>query len=124
MGKRNTRTLKFAEYREEIKQSSDFIDQQKGNKVLVKDTIKKESDVKTVSEKKKVKENKHTLDKNEENRIKKQKTVYDDYKKRKFLKFLLYTLFVVVAVSLAIFVLLLICSKFMGVKLWWQTIIR
>lgn len=118
MGKRNTRTLKFAEYREEIKRSSDFIDQQKANKVLVKDTIKKESDVKTISEKKKVRENKHTLDKNEENRIKKQKTVYDDYKKRKFLKFLLYTLFVVVAISLAIYVLLLICSKFMGVKLW------
>ena len=124
MGKRNTRTLKFAEYREEIKRSSDFLDQQKANKTLAKDTIKNESDAKTISEKKKVKENKHTLDKNEENRIKKQKTVYDDYKKRKFLKFLLYTLFVVVAVSLAIFVLLLICSKFMGVKLWWQIIIR
>lgn len=124
MGKRNTRTLKFAEYREEIKRSSDFLDQQKANKALVKDTIKKESDVKTTSEKKKIKENKHTLDKNEENRIKKQKTVYDDYKKRKFLKFLLYTLFVAAAVSLAICVLLLICSKFMGVKLWWQTIIR
>lgn len=118
MGKRNTRTLKFAEYREEIKRSSDFLDQQKANKTLAKDTIKNESDAKTISEKKKVKENKHTLDKNEENRIKNQKTVYDDYKKRKFLKFLLYTLFVVVAVSLAIFVLLLICSKFMGVKLW------
>lgn len=124
MGKRNTRTLKFAEYREEIKRSSDFLDQQKANKALAKDTIKKESDVKTASEKKKIKENKHTLDKNEENRIKKQKTVYDDYKKRKFLKFLLYTLFVAAAVSLAICVLLLICSKFMGVKLWWQTIIR
>lgn len=118
MGKRNTRTLKFAEYREEIKRSSDFLDQQKANKALVKDTIKKESDVKTTSEKKKIKENKHTLDKNEENRIKKQKTVYDDYKKRKFLKFLLYILFVAAAVSLAICVLLLICSKFMGVKLW------
>lgn len=124
MGKRNTRKLKFAEYREEIKRSSDFLDQQKANKALVKDTIKKDSDVKTTSEKKKIKENKHTLDKNEENRIKKQKTVYDDYKKRKFLKFLLYTLFVAAAVSLAICVLLLICSKFMGVKLWWQTIIR
>lgn len=118
MGKRNTRTLKFVEYREEIKRSSDFLDQQKANKALVKDTIKKESDVKTTSEKKKIKENKHALDKNEENRIKKQKTVYDDYKKRKFLKFLLYTLFVAAAVSLAICVLLLICSKFMGVKLW------
>lgn len=95
-----TRENKYKEYRKEIKNIP--VD------VKTKGTLFKSQEV----------ENKHNLKKKEEKKIKKEKSVFDEYIRKNRIKKFLYVLFVVIIITGLVFLVIYLCDKYLGLNLW------
>ncbi len=117
MRKRITRTEKYREYREEIKNSS--LSFEKGN-VPKKETktisqvIKETKETLTTKTQPPI--NKHFYDKKEEKQL--EKSVYDIYTSKRRWKRFLYFVFVVVLITGLILLFLFLADKFLGFNIW------
>lgn len=117
MRKHVTRTEKYKEYREEIKNSSLSFEnenvQKKESKTIsqvLKDT--KES----LTQKNQQPGNKHSYDKREEKQL--EKSVYDIYTSKRRWKRFFYFIFVVVLITALIVLFLFLGDKYLGFNVW------
>ena len=94
-----TRTSKFKEYREEIKN-------------IPVDTGKRSSVLKSKNDKK------HYLSKKEKQKIKKEKTALDEYLKKSRIKKFLYICFVIIIITALVLLTIYLCNKFSEMNLW------
>ena len=97
-----TRTSKFKEYREEIKN-------------IPIDTGKKSSVLKSKDNKN---GKKHYLSKKEKQKIKKEKTAFDEYLKKSRIKKFLYICFVIIIITALVLLTIYLCNKFSEMNLW------
>ena len=116
MRKSLTRTEKYKEYREEIKNSSLSFDKEKEPVKQAKTISQVIKETKKNLIDKPVNTNKHVYDKKEEKQL--EKSVYDIYTSRKRRKRFLYFIFVLVVLALLIFIFLLIGNKYLGFNIW------
>ena len=97
-----TRTSKFKEYREEIKN-------------IPVDTGKRSSVLKSKDDKN---DKKHYLSKKEKQKIKKDKTALDEYLKKSRIKKFLYICFVIIIITALVLLTIYLCNKFSEMNLW------
>ena len=97
-----TRTSKFKEYREEIKN-------------IPIDAGKKSSVFKSKDDKN---DKKHYLSKKEKQKIKKEKTALDEYLKKSRIKKFLYICFVIIIITALVLLTIYLCNKFSEMNLW------
>lgn len=116
MKKRVTRTQKYQDYREEIKNSSFSLDaQEKSNEVRsIKQTIKEKTA--NLTTKTQPQQSKHFLDKKEEKEL--EKTVYDIYQSKRRWRRFFYSLFVLIFISAIIMLFLFLGNKYLEFNLW------
>ena len=122
MGRVRTRSEKFKEYREEIYRTEETLEREELKKSTQSVTILKPKKEVKKHEKKRTEPviNKHAYKVKEEKKEKPivQKTVYDEYKKIKTRKSLLYAFFVILFIGFLVFLLLFVGNEFLGFNIW------
>lgn len=116
MKRKQTRTEKFKEYREEIKQSSlSLVSEEKSSEKQEKNNVVSKHENKPILSATPKAQTKHAYDKKEEKAL--EKTVYDIYASKRRLKRFLYFIFVVIVIGCLIALFIVLANKFSGLTL-------
>lgn len=117
MRKHVTRTEKYKEYREEIKNSSLSFENenvQKKESKTISQVLKETKE--SLTQKNQQPGNKHSYDKREEKQL--EKSVYDIYTSKRRWKRFFYFIFVVVLITALIVLFLFLGDKYLGFNVW------
>lgn len=121
MRKHVTRTEKYKEYREEIKNSSLSFENknvQKKESKTISQVLKETKE--SLTQKNQQPGNKHSYDRREEKQL--EKSVYDIYTSKRRWKRFFYFIFVVVLITALIVLFLFLGDKYLGFNVWWKII--
>ena len=116
MRKHVTRTEKYKDYREEIKNSSLSFDKENAPKKESKTISQVLKETKVSLTAKNQTQNKHFYDKKEEKQL--EKSVYDIYTSKRRWRRFFYFIFVVVLIAALIVLVLFLGNKYLGFNLW------
>ena len=116
MRKHVTRTEKYKDYREEIKNSSLSFDKENAPKKESKTISQVLKETKVSLTAKNQTQNKHFYDKKEEKQL--EKSAYDIYTSKRRWRRFFYFIFVVVLIAALIVLVLFLGNKYLGFNLW------